>query len=254
MFLYLIKATEKSFTMRLAMNYISRHQFVSPSQDGPDLVQRTPQQYHAARSNPGKPVKDRSQMELDPLVDTVVNMSLVDSSKKRDANMRNFILRSDRDVKIVDYNSENNSKVISTGTSKLNTLCFTDGMGVCNALAIAGEKMHDGLPGKGAKVRIFHVFPDNVEVEKTISAYIEKIRSQGLVVKAAAYGGDADDEDSMNVANNLRGLLKKMNVNVEFDEMCDKRLSDDAPLGVAIGDDHSAQFVTKLEFKHDGKK
>lgn len=72
--------------------------------------------------------------------------------------------------KAVAYNARENSSPASTGTSQTNVVCLTDGMGPCIAVAVGGERMGAGASSLGAKVRVFHVFPDNVDVSGAFSA------------------------------------------------------------------------------------
>lgn len=228
--------------------YISRHQLV-PVLEDPYFAQLTPQEYQAARSHPERPIKNRPSSMIVAETDAADNITIVQSHPAHDENMRrHFMLQPDADVKIIGYNPGGNNPIASTGTSQLKTPCFTEGLDVCSAVAIGGEKVADGnhrLPG--AKVRVFHVFPYNVNVSETISAYVTQLRNEGLTVKAAAYGGDSAYDYSVAASENLRAVLRELSIPVEFDEMCDKRPDRiSSLLGAVIRDDHSVQFFTKL--------
>lgn len=226
--------------------YISRHQFI-PLPDGPDFVQATHEQHQANRSHPDRPVKNQhSTLEVDPPEYTALTMSLVRRHTARDENMRRFIVDPEKQVKIIGFNDGLNSPPATTGTSQLNTLCLTDGLQVCNAVAIGGEKIQDGANRPGSKVRLFHVTPHNSGVRETLSRYVAKLRQDGLQVKAAAYGGDSRDEGSIAIANEVRTTLDQLNVPVEFDKMCEKRDGDLSLMGAVIDNDHKVQFVTSL--------
>lgn len=226
--------------------YISRHQFI-PLPDGPDFVQVTHEEYQANRGHPDRPVKDQhSTMEMDPLEYTAMTMSLVRRHTARDENMRRFIVSPEKHVKIIGFNDGFNSPPATTGTSQLNTLCLTDGLQVCNAVAIGGEKINGDVRLPGSKVRVFHINPNNSDVREALSRYVTKLRQDGLQVKAAAYGGDSRDEGSMAIAEGVRTSLDQLTVPMEFDEMCDKRAGDLSMMGAVIDDDHKVQFVTSL--------
>ena len=158
---------------------------------------------------------------------------------------RLFTLHANSVLKIVGYNSNDGDTVATTGTSKRNTLCFTDGMGPCIGVAIGGEKLKHGVPSKGAKVRIFHVFPRNATSQHELRAYIQKLQQFGLTVKAAMHGGETTSPKSLAQASNLSALFSRMNVQVVFDETCEKREAN-KPLGVLIHANHAVQFVTEL--------
>jgi hypothetical protein len=109
----------------------------------------------------------------------------------------------------------------------------------------SGEKLKHGVPSKGAKVRIFHVFPRNATSQHELRAYIQKLQQFGLTVKAAMHGGETTSPKSLAQASNLSALFSRMNVQVVFDETCEKREAN-KPLGVLIHANHAVQFVTEL--------
>lgn len=73
---------------------------------------------------------------------------------------RQFVLSESHDVKVVGFNGQG-KPAATTGTSKPNELCLTDGMGPCIAIAFAAEKIGaDGVSRlPGAKARVMHTQP-----------------------------------------------------------------------------------------------
>lgn len=151
-------------------------------------------------------------------------------------------------AKIVGYNSGDNDTVATTRTSKLNTLCITDGTGPCIGVVIGGGRFdHRGRSLPGSKVRIFHVFPRNVNSGDEIRFY--KLHGRGLTVRAAMHGGGFSSRRSEEQARMLRPLFSAMKVRLDFNEACERR-DGNKPMGVMIHDSHMVQFVTELEQSH----
>jgi len=182
-----------------------------------------------------------------------------------------FLLSPERDwAKAVGSSGPGNPPA-STGTSQLNTLCITDGMGPCIAVAVGGEKRTLNGNAPGAKVRVFHVFPRNSNITKNIGVYIKNLQRSGLTVKVAMHGGNYDPDIIAGAykeldrspkspyyealasasrlpherAQELRNLFSSLGVKTEFDEASEKRHTF-TPLGVFIRDDNSVQFVTQV--------
>ncbi|RZI40922.1 hypothetical protein EGT07_21745 [Herbaspirillum sp. HC18] len=235
------------------MTYVSHFRF-QPDSD-PPFEQLSLEDYQNARNHPGQPIKDRSWMDEPPSELTAYRMENVPVHSARDENIRRslmndrgsreFFLRPGDIVKMIGFNWYSGAPVATTGTSKINTLCLTDGLMTCIAVAIGGENFSCGSLSTGAKVRIFHVHPANTGSVPQLRSYIKRLKRAGLTVRAAMFGGMDRDVMSVTQAENLRSLLAELNVNVDFDETCEKR-NDDTPLGVVILDDHSIRFVTKL--------
>lgn len=199
----------------------------------------TPEQYQEGRSNPDKPVKDRSDSSP-----TRVRIREAGSQHARDRGMRQFVLDALERVKVVGYSKGRHPA--TTGTSRVGRLCATDGMGFCMGVAIGGEKIDpvtkEVLPG--AKVRIFHIYPHNDKHEDDLAAYVKKLRGEGLTPRFAMHGGTEYDK---RLAKSLQDLFgeKKLNVAREFYEP--GSLEDPGtPLGVYVGKDNKVHFVTDI--------
>lgn len=162
------------------------------------------------------------------------------------APRRQFVLRPSHDLKAVAYNARPNSFPASTGTSQTNVVCLTDGMGPCIAVAVGGERMGAGASSVSAKVRVFHVFPDNVDVSGSLGDYVRRLQRDGLRVRAALHGGENDLEKSRQASAEIRSVLQGLGVQVEFDEACERRDGRDSLLGAVIDDQHKVDFVTEL--------
>lgn len=235
------------------MTYVSHFRY-QPDSD-PPFEQLSPKEYQKARRHPRRPIKDRSGMDEPPpeltgyrMEDAPVHSARdehIRRSLMNDRGSREFFLRPGDIVKMIGFNWYFGAPVATTGTSKINTLCLTDGMMTCIAVAIGGENFSRGSLSPGAKVRIFHVHPGNTGSVPQLRSYIERLKQAGLTVRAAMFGGMAGDALSDIQAKNLRQLMADMQVNVDFDETCEKR-NDDTPLGVVIQQDHSIRFVTEL--------
>lgn len=159
---------------------------------------------------------------------------------------RQFVLRPGCDVKAVAYSADRESPPASTGTSQANVVCLTDGMGPCIAVAVGGERAAAGALSSGAKVRVFHVFPDNAGVSEHLGGYVRRLQREGLRVRAALHGGRSDLEKSRRVCTEIRSLLHDLGVRVEFDEACEMRDGRDSLLGAVIGDQHEVTLITEL--------
>lgn len=159
---------------------------------------------------------------------------------------RQHVLDPSRHVKAVAYNSLPGSRVATAGTSQLGVPCLTDGMGPCIALAIGGERVVDGVRHGGARARIFHVFPDNVDVPATVGAYVKRLQDDGLTVRAALHGGEADLAKSREKAAEIRSLLGGLGVQVDFDESCERRDGRDTLLGAVVDERNEVKFLTGI--------
>lgn len=225
------------------MTSITRFRFI-PDTNDPSLRPLSGEEYQAARSHGNRPVKDRSEMERFPRELTAARIK--DLHPGQLPPRRQFVLRPSHDLKAVAYNARENSSPASTGTSQTNVVCLTDGMGPCIAVAIGGERMGAGVSSLGAKVRVFHVFPDNVDVSGSLGDYVRRLQRDGLHVRAALHGGENDLEKSRQASSEIRSLLQGLGVQVEFDEACERRDGLDTLLGAVIDDEHKVDFVTEL--------
>lgn len=237
------------------MTYISHFRFRTDPED-PYFEQASLKAYQATRTHPSRPIKDRDLMDSPPVELTASRIVLKQTRASHAENLqrimrnpqsRTVTLFANSLVKMVGYNSEDGDTVATTGTSKLNTLCITDGMGPCIGLAIGGERFdRRGGPLPGSKVRIFHVFPRNVTSKDEVEGYIQKLQRWGLTVRAAMHGGELDSQKSVGQSRMFRALFLNMNVRLDVDETCERR-DDNKPMGVIIHDNHAVQFVTNLE-------
>ena len=174
---------------------------------------------------------------------------------------RQFLLSDSHDVKAIGYNHRD-KPAATTGTSKPNVLCVTDGMGPCIAVALGAEKLApdgtDRLPG--AKARVFHVTVETKGLEETLKERVDGYKQEGLTVRAALHGGWPGMSEPM--AKGIRSTLTDLGVPIEFDESGLKRNKPgapegssqprhlfDSPLGAVVQDDHSVRFVTDLAYR-----
>jgi hypothetical protein len=234
------------------MTYISHFRF-QPDPQYPRFEQASLDEYQATRRHPNRPIKDRRLMDFPPVELTASRAEFRQTHAENlqfirgNPQSRTVTLFANSLAKVVGYNSEEGDTVATTGTSKLNTLCITDGFGPCIGVAIGGEKFdRRGRLLPGSKVRIFHVFPRNATSREEIGLYVQKLQSWGLTVRAAMHGGDVDSQRSVGQSRRLRALFSAMNVWVDFDETCERRFSSQ-PMGVIIHNNHAVQFVTELE-------
>ncbi|PPV07357.1 type III effector [Xanthomonas bromi] len=220
------------------------------------LVMAPVTDYQQTRSHPHTQIKDRSQSAF----------PIVDVKGANAAQGRAFAIDHFTTVKVAGFNynvpnDADTTHLYSTGTSLPNTPVITDGMGACIAIAFAAERINpeNRHPMPGAKVRVFHVYPfareelAPGEVINAIQRYIEKIRRDGLTLRAAMHGGLSSSESSLATASELRALFDSQQVPVEFDETCDER-AEETPLGAVINDDYSVDFITRLvatDYLHD---
>jgi hypothetical protein len=219
-----------------------------------------PEMYQSARTHQNHPIKDRNG---------TVRARVRVESAGADATVPScyrFELDKRTTVKVAGFNGlipndENTMHLYSTGTSQANTLVATDGMTACIAIACAAENRdpYTGNTLPGAKVRVFHLLPFAHEelmpdeVLKSIENYIEETKREGLTIRVAMHGGDRQDDSSnmsTNTAQALRNLFQEQQIDVEFDETCERRETD-TPLGVVIRDDNSVQFVTQIVAARD---
>ncbi|RZI40923.1 hypothetical protein EGT07_21750 [Herbaspirillum sp. HC18] len=212
------------------------------------------EEYQAARTHPEQPVKDRSNLEAPAAVLSASRVRALSVYRARDENLRRslmhflgprrYLLQPGDTVKMIGYNADE-SPVATTGTSRIDMPCLTDGMGPCIAVAIGGERRNNGSCLPGAKARIFHVFPFNTNSVQELSSYITKLQDAGLTVRAAMHGGEEMIRLSRKQAANLRAMFAEANVHVDFDETCEN-LVGSTLLGAVIREDNSVQFVTEL--------
>jgi hypothetical protein len=228
-----------------SMTSIGRYRFVPDLQD-PGLQQHPVAQYQANRSHPERPAKDRREVERFPAELTAARIKNLAPGESM--GPRQFVLSPNRDVKAVAYASLPGSRPATTGTSQPGVLCLTDGMGPCIAVAIGGEPgaTRPGGHSERARVRVFHVFPDNVDVTGAIGDYVRRLQGDGLTVRAALHGGEADLYKSRSTAAAIRSLFAEQGVRVEFDESCERRDGLDTPLGAVVDEGNEVQFVTGL--------
>jgi len=134
-------------------------------------------------------------------------------------------------AKVAGYNSSG-PYATTTGTSREGVLCATDGMSVCAAVVLAADAVS---PGDKAKVRVFHVFPDNFQAPQQVADAISKLRGEGLMVSAAMRGGTKEIMASEVMVDALKDALDQQGV-----PLLDLALADDphsfdpAPLGGVI--------------------
>jgi hypothetical protein len=135
----------------------------------------------------------------------------------------------------------------TTGTSRPNVLCITDGMGPCIGVAIIGEK--DGQ----AKARLFHVFSYNTTAPASIKAHINDLKKNGMAVRVGISGGIKGDEDSEGMHGRIKTSISETDrdhagnpVVVEFDTGCSMETPSGLPLGVIIDDNHKGKFVQEV--------
>jgi hypothetical protein len=169
---------------------------------------------------------------------------------------REFVLSESHDVKVLGFNDS--GPAATTGTSKTNVLCLTDGMGPCIGIALGAEKIdRDGVTRlPGAKARVLHVPPAVDDLDSTLRERIEGYASEGLTVRAALHGGWLFNEAQ---AEATRTALRNLLVTLEFDETCEKRprrltaqgisVIDDTPLGAVVGADYTVRFVTGIAYR-----
>lgn len=229
----------------------------------PYFEQASLEAYQATRTHPTRPIKNRSLMEPPPadFIASRIDLKQTRASHAetlqcitRNPQSRTVTLFANSLVKMIGYNVQAGDTVATTGTSKLKTLCITDGMGPCIGVAIGGEKLNlHGVPSFGAKVRVFHVFPWNLGAPAELRAYIEKLQGWGLSVRAAMHGGALGGvipEISVWQSRMLRALFLNMNVQLDMDETCERR-DDCKPMGVIIDVTHAVRFVTNLKQGHE---
>jgi hypothetical protein len=187
-------------------------------------------------------------LEQYPLLASQLNPRLRALPADEPLSPRQFALSESHDIKGLGFNGHSRPAA-TTGTSKPNVLCVTDGMGPCIAVALGAEKLDaDGtarLPG--AKARVLHVHPTlpSDELVQTLRARVGKYQAAGLTVKAALHGGWHFNEQT---AATIRSTLTDLGVAIEFDESGDKR-NGNTPLGAVVQDDHSVRFVTELGYR-----
>ncbi|MDM7555092.1 XopAF/AvrXv3 family type III secretion system effector [Xanthomonas fragariae] len=204
--------------------------------------------YESARSHPGRPIKDRSRSAF----------PLIEVGGADEAHDDAFKIDNSTTVKVAGFNyiepnNADTTHLYSTGTSQPNMPVMTDGMGVCIAVACAAERIDptSGMRKKGAKARVFHVYPfarqDLVpgEALKSIQRYVDKTRQEQLTLRVAMHGGVPDNTSSLDTVRALRELFDRNKVRVELDQTCDNRRGD-TPFGAVIRDDHSVHFITQL--------
>jgi len=159
-------------------------------------------------------------------------------------------------AKIIGYNAEEYrvkgsdealGYAATTGTSRPNVLCITDGMGSCIGVAIIGEK--DGQ----AKVRLFHVFNYNNTAPDSIKAHIDDLKKNGMAVRIGISGGLKGDQDSEGMLGRIRNSISETDrdhagnpVAFEFDTGCSMATSSSLPLGVIIDENHKGKFVQEV--------
>ncbi|GKS92654.1 XopAF/AvrXv3 family type III secretion system effector [Acidovorax sp. SUPP2539] len=215
------------------------------------LVMVPKEMYQSERNHQNSPIKNRNNSIYPPCV-------RIDTPANSVPHRYSFELHKGVTVKVAGFNgtvpnTESTRHLYSTGTSQPNQLVVTDNMTACIAVACASENFdpYTGNSLPGAKVRVFHLLPfvhDELmpdEVLASIRDYIEEIKQQGLTMRVAMHGGDADGGISTGTARALQFLFAQQNVPIEFDETCENRLTN-TPLGAVIRDDHSVQFVTQI--------
>ncbi|WAT14141.1 XopAF/AvrXv3 family type III secretion system effector [Xanthomonas fragariae] len=204
--------------------------------------------YQSVRSHPRRAIKDRSTSVF-PFIE-------VDDADA--AHGHAFKIENSTTVKVAGFNytepnDAHTTHLYSTGTSRPNMPVMTDGMGACIAVACAAERIDpmSGRRTKGAKARVFHVYPfaqqDLVpaEVLKSIQRYVDKTKQEGLTLRVAMHGGLPNNTSSSDTARALRQLFDRKQVRIELDQTCDNRPGE-TPLGAVIRDDHSVHFITQL--------
>jgi hypothetical protein len=216
-------------------NYISQHRY-DPAADG--LVPLSAEEYECYRLHPDKPVKDRSAM-----APVAIRLDRSDVGGAG-GTMRRFILNQYQTTKVIGYNMDCMSPPASTGTSQEDTLCVTDRLAPCIAVAVGGEGP------QGAKARLFHVFPHNDDIPGSIDRYIGKLHRHGCTTIKAAMHGGVDSGKSKQIAVGLRQLFDLRGVEVKPDEACDKRGGRDTPLGVYI-ERGEVKFAQRIEVTRD---
>jgi hypothetical protein len=235
----------------------------------PDFRRCSDNEYSDKRKHKDRQIKDRSSEA--PIADYIdaLRFGIKDlpvPRAARDDSLRRallaafpyrLLLRKGYMLKIFSYNGRRDLRAASRGTSLPNTVCVTDGMGPCIAVAIGGENVKENEFLPGAKIRVFHIFTQNVgaldDVRRCIDAMVEK----KLTVKVAMTGGNKG-ADSRALAANLRQVFSETKVKVEFDRAVDSEFEcklraengDEnalhTPLAAVIHDHHRVQLSVEL--------
>lgn len=189
----------------------------------------------------------------------IARLSEYEPQYSADNRNRQWILKKYQELKAIGYSSyvqcdeandifeEAHAQTI--GTKEKELLCVTGDMGICHAIAVGGEKFDEGKKVEGAKVRIFHAYPENIGVEEDLRKRFRQFMSEGLTVKVAMHGGDFYDKKSKDMAAIIRAVLKEPEfigkIHLEFDEMCDLR-GQATILGAVVTKENEVKFVTEL--------
>ncbi|KAF1035356.1 MAG: hypothetical protein GAK35_04209 [Herbaspirillum frisingense] len=210
--------------------------------------QLTPGKYEEVRGHPGAPVKQRADdVSEEALQQTGDNVRELAGGRGREASMRQFILNGRNTTKPAGFNGPR-EPIATRGTSQPDTLCFSDWFESCVGLAIGGENIgKDGRALPGAKARIWHISGFETDAQKAqLRAYIEKLRSHDLTIRAGMFGGRAGfSEDMVHAVEEF--LAREFHISLEFNETCAQRTGDDfTPFGIAIQRNHKLQFVDDL--------
>ncbi|UWE19022.1 XopAF/AvrXv3 family type III secretion system effector [Herbaspirillum huttiense] len=210
--------------------------FYNPA-EYPPLQQATSAQNQALRSHPNAAPKDRSN-------ETAFPARLASSRIVRSGGsvlQRQFLLNRSIEIKGVGYNTSTGSPA-TTGTSKTGVLCMTDGLDLCFAVAIGGEKT-SGEPA--AKVRVFHVMPANENAQRDIRIYAQQLKREGYSVRAAIHGGDSSSASSNRRLGAVDATLEGLEVPIDFHETGAGGEGNGA-LGAVIEAGGRIRFVTQL--------
>lgn len=152
----------------------------------------------------------------------------------------------------------------STGTSKIGLPCFTNGVGPCAAIIIAGMSL-DSTRAEGA---IFHAYSRNTKTSEALSEYKAYLDALGLTQQSAILvGGNLDKknyegpgvdaaaeaENTRQVVDGIRRGLEDGGIDIVENLTCEalpKHISKDSNIGFEFSKDEATGKIA-LDFHLD---